>query len=621
MIRKLYIKIETEGFSILSCICDRKSIEVESSKYYPFQLKNNENTYAINNEVSFEICDKIKLISENYKIYSIIGIIQTESIMIRELDILKRSSQKDLENILNVEMKKFRDFDSRENIILKRKIREVDRDFIKVRVEIFPKRYIEIFKRIEGITKISCEGIYTDYSFAQAICPKCSNNQVQSVLEFRNDDAVYTTVDSRGARESLIIKNESLDMDFIEYIKKFSCIAVMSENEKCSQIIDSLHKFKVIEISKFLEGKEIGGNIDESGEKSILKFAGNRELKKKPHNFYEDSASGEVYKKILCMLCVIAAAIMMSTFRYTLLNRNLAHELDLAMQEKIAMHSDSGDRHVKGYKNIYGTDAEIIAKEINLYPGMVHSVSADKKIIEIEFVSDNREKLEKILENSLNKNAEVEYIKKESVSREEARNTYGIGEKNEKSNKETGQKENNKEKTEEKSNQSNQREAFKESYKKEGLKTCQKGEDKESYKDKKWQQNNNKESCKICRREKEGKKDEKNKKFIKSFLYKNVIAAAEAEENFEEIPDENGENRNSEEGEIRKKQGERQNLKSNNEESKNQNSEVKNSSKKDKNSKDKDGEKTENKPEKNTDSKTEDSSLIDIYFLKIKIHT
>lgn len=589
MLRKLYIKIETEVFSIFLCKINKNKLEIEMERYYPLESKEKENNYAIN-EVCYEICDKIRLIEEKYKIKNIVGIIQTEKNMLREVELLKRSSQKDLEAVLNIDMKKFGNFNLKDNIIIKRKSSVSEGEFTKEKVEIFPRVYVDLFKKIEAISKIKCSGVYTDYSLIENLWKKEVNSNIDYIIEFRKKDLLYSRMGKDGLEESIVVRNDSVDKDFINHIRKQKSALILDyDNIKCKILKNSLKEAILIEKEKLLE-IELGKN--------------------KLHNFLEDNYFSELYKKIIIFLSIVLLFTVFLSVRYAFSNKVLESQLEKANYERVIKNKKIDKKAVKGFGNIYGVNIEELVSEIEKSRSSVISLTADENSMEIEFLLPSRKEVSEILDLDINKNAEIEYIKTEIVSREEAENTYGIGVENEKSNKETGKEKNNQENTKEEINQDNKGKAFKEGNKKEANKIWENSEKQKSNKSKRWQKNNNKENSKICSWKEKGKENKKDK--INFRIYAEDISE-ESISDEENLSTETKENDNKKEDETLGREFEK-NSKESKKEDKTQDKSPKDKSDSKMNVGKNAKKETENKKE-NADKK------IKLYFLKIKIKT
>lgn len=589
MLRKLYIKIETEVFSIFLCKINKNKLEIEMERYYPLESKEKENNYAIN-EVCYEICDKIRLIEEKYKIKNIVGIIQTEKNMLREVELLKRSSQKDLEAVLNIDMKKFGNFNLKDNIIIKRKSSVSEGEFAKEKVEIFPRVYVDLFKKIEAISKIKCSGIYTDYSLIENLWKKEVNSNIDYIIEFRKKDLLYSRMGKDGLEESIVVRNDAVDKDFINHIRKQKSALILDyDNIKCKILENSLKEAILIEKEKLLE-IELGKN--------------------KLHNFLEDNYFSELYKKIIIFLSIVLLFTVFLSVRYAFSNKVLESQLEKANYERVIKNKKIDKKAVKGFGNIYGVNIEELVSEIEKSRSSVISLTADENSMEIEFLLPSRKEVSEILDLDINKNAEIEYIKTDIVSREEAENTYGIGVENEKSNKETGKEKNNQENTKEEINQDNKGKAFKEGNKKEANKIWENSEKQKSNKSKRWQKNNNKENSKICSWKEKGKENKKDK--INFRIYAEDISE-ESISDEENLSTEIKENDNKKEDETLGRKFEK-----NSKESK------KEDNTQDKSQEDKSDSKMEvgKNAKKEVENKKENADKkIKLYFLKIKIKT
>lgn len=589
MFRKLYIKIETEVFSIFLCKINKNKLEIEMERYYPLESKEKENNYAIN-EVCYEICDKIRLIEEKYKIKNIVGIIQTEKNMLREVELLKRSSQKDLEAVLNIDMKKFGNFNLKDNIIIKRKSSVSEGEFTKEKVEIFPRVYVDLFKKVEAISKIKCSGVYTDYSLIENLWKKEVNSNIDYIIEFRKKDLLYSSMGKDGLEESIVVRNDAVDKDFINHIRKQKSALILDyDNIKCKILENSLKEAILIEKEKLLE-IELGKN--------------------KLHNFLEDNYFSELYKKIIIFLSIVLLFTVFLSVRYAFSNKVLESQLEKANYERVIKNKKIDKKAVKGFGNIYGVNIEELVSEIEKSRSSVISLTADENSMEIEFLLPSRKEVSEILDLDINKNAEIEYIKTEIVSREEAENTYGIGVENEKSNKETGKEKNNQENTKEEINQDNKGKAFKEGNKKEANKIWENSEKQKSNKSKRWQKNNNKENSKICSWKEKGKENKKDK--INFRIYAEDISE-ESISDEENLSTETKENDNKKEDETLGREFEK-NSKESKKEDKTQ----------DKSPKDKSDSKVKvgKNAKKETENKKENADKkIKLYFLKIKIKT
>lgn len=580
MLRKLYIKIETEVFSIFLCKINKNKLEIEMERYYPLESKEKENNYAIN-EVCYEICDKIRLIEEKYKIKNIVGIIQTEKNMLREVELLKRSSQKDLEAVLNIDMKKFGNFNLKDNIIIKRKSSISEGEFTKEKVEIFPRVYVDLFKKIEAISKIKCSGVYTDYSLIENLWKKEVNSNIDYIIEFRKKDLLYSRMGKDGLEESIVVRNDAVDKDFINHIRKQKSALILDyDNIKCKILENSLKEAILIEKEKLLE-IELGKN--------------------KLHNFLEDNYFSELYKKIIIFLSIVLLFTVFLSVRYAFSNKVLESQLEKANYERVIKNKKIDKKAVKGFGNIYGVNIEELVSEIEKSRSSVISLTADENNMEIEFLLPSRKEVSEILDLDINKNAEIEYIKTEIVSREEAENTYGIGVENEKSNKETGKEKNNQENTKEEINQDNKGKAFKEGNKKEANKIWENSEKQKS---------NNKENSKICSWKEKGKENKKDK--INFRIYAEDISE-ESISDEENLSTETKENDNKKEDETLGREFE-----------KNSNESKKEDKTQDKSPKDKSDNKVKvgKNAKKETENKKENADKkIKLYFLKIKIKT
>lgn len=589
MLRKLYIKIETEVFSIFLCKINKNKLEIEMERYYPLESKEKENNYAIN-EVCYEICDKIRLIEEKYKIKNIVGIIQTEKNMLREVELLKRSSQKDLEAVLNIDMKKFGNFNLKDNIIIKRKSSVSEGEFTREKVEIFPRVYVDLFKKIEAISKIKCSGVYTDYSLIENLWKKEVNSNIDYIIEFRKKDLLYSRMGKDGLEESIVVRNDAVDKDFINHIRKQKSTLILDyDNIKCKILENSLEEAILIEKEKLLE-IELGKN--------------------KLHNFLEDNYFSELYKKIIIFLSIVLLFTVFLSVRYAFSNKVLESQLEKANYERVIKNKKIDKKAVKNFDNIYGVNIEELVSEIEKSRSSVISLTADENNMEIEFLLPSRKEVSEILDLDINKNAEIEYIKTEIVSREEAENTYGIGVENEKSNKETGKEKNNQENTKEEINQDNKGKAFKEGNKKEANKIWENSEKQKSNKSKRWQKNNNKENSKICSWKEKGKENKKDK--INFRIYAEDISE-ESISDEENLSTETKENDNKKEDETLGREFEK-NSKESKKEDKTQDKSPKDKSDSKMNVGKNAKKETENKKE-NADKK------IKLYFLKIKIKT
>lgn len=629
MADKIYIKIESRGFEIFVYENRKGEHKIKFEKYYPFKKGKREITYAIN-EVCYEICDRIKIVQESFKLSSMVCIIQTADIMIREIEVLKKATIKDIKSVLNMEMKNFSNFDSKDNIIIKKSVGEVDDDFIKVRVKIFHKRNIDFIKKIESIIGIKCRGIYTDYDFSMEILKNLSINSAEEAIEIRNEDIVYTTVDKNGIKDSVIIEKESLDKEFFDFIEEKKLILIGDKENKLYKTVSS----EVKEWEHF--NRDVFFNIE--NRKNTL------------HNFLENTYSSNLYRKVLYCIYAVLIITVLTSAKYFISNRNLENKL-----ENTVVRNTKEDKHklkhIKGYKNIYGTNIEEILKLIEFGGDSVKNINADEKFIDAEFIFSDKKRIKEIM--SMNKDSEVEYIKTENLSKKEAENIYGIGVDNEKSNKKTGKEKDNKKETKEKVYKNSEKKAYQNYNKKEDNKDWEKDKDKKDSKAERGKENNNKKTCKVCGWKEKSEENKKNKiketafyKAVKNFWSKysesinrtyrkeeayplckyrfidDLLVKSYADDEYEDIEnniqtEENktsennrGQIGNREEGSVKRSvEKENKDLSSSNRE-------------KEKNGGNKEKESSEKEGKKNKSGKEDEKSeYIKLYFLKLRIYS
>ncbi len=355
-------------------------------------------------EICYEICEKIKNIKEKYKIKNLVAIIQTEKTMLREVELLKKSTQKDVEAVLNVEMKKFSNFLLRDNIIVRRRKIPLEGDFVKEKLDIFPKKYIELLKKIESLSKLRFSAVYTDYDLIEKLVKE--KLDIENIIELRKGDIVYSQMDKNKIDKSIVVRNKAIDKDFLNFLPKEKTLIIWDEdNEKAQILLEKLDRAEIVSKEELLESQISIKNL---------------------HNFLEDNYLTELYKKFLVFFFLILVLLLAQTGKYMFENKKLEDQFARLKHEKIFKNNDEIESAIKGYKNIYGLDINKFFQEIELGKGKIYSMLADKNNIEIEFVTADKKDIEKILNWKINQKAEVEYIKIEEVSRGEAKRTYGI---------------------------------------------------------------------------------------------------------------------------------------------------------------------------------------------------
>src|SRR5699024_10909812 len=119
----------------------------------------------------FEICDKIRVLElENHiKIAELICVAQSSEVLLMDVELLSKSSKKEVENLIDIKLSQIKGLDSRKFIKHYEKIEKINDDFSKFRICIFPRYVLELMKNISKLSKKKCREIYASYDIVDSM--------------------------------------------------------------------------------------------------------------------------------------------------------------------------------------------------------------------------------------------------------------------------------------------------------------------------------------------------------------------------------------------------------------------------------------------------------------------
>lgn len=508
----LYIIFETNGYSLLVVDGKKDKINIVLDRYYPSEIKNT--SYKLN-QLCFEICDKIRVLEleNNIKIAELICVAQSSEVLLMDVELLSKSSKKEVENLIDIKLSQIKGLDSKKFIKHYEKIEKINDDFSKFRICIFPRYVIELMKNISKLSKKKCREIYASYDIVDSmdISDEFEEKTIP-ILEFRKEDIVLYIKEKSKVESMMTISTEYIDSSLISYLSRSKSILCFGNKEN--------QGYKLLE-------KEV------TFKKYLGKYALIEKLQTKKKdicNFYEKEESKSFYMKALKLLFLILIITSIKTVNVLAKNISLENEKETKKETAINQNREEGLRKNKNFENIYGVDIWKVYDISSVLSKKVKNIDIDQEKIVFEFLLSDKSQIKSILREKALEGAELEYIRSEEISLNEAEQIYGIGENNEEGNQKSRQENNNQGKLKEEVDQEN---------KEEGWQKNNKEKSNQSRKDYTEEKNSKEEAREKSFEEKDGQKDcweKTNKKEKENILKKyNKYLYSYAEESIESI--------------------------------------------------------------------------------------
>lgn len=436
----LYIIFETNGYSLLVVDGKKDKINIVLDRYYPSEIKNT--SYKLN-QLCFEICDKIRVLElENHiKIAELICVAQSSEVLLMDVELLSKSSKKEVENLIDIKLSQIKGLDSKKFIKHYEKIEKINDDFSKFRICIFPRYVIELMKNISKLSKKKCREIYASYDIVDSmdISDEFEEKTIP-ILEFRKEDIVLYIKEKSKVESMMTISTEYIDSSLISYLSRSKSILCFGNKEN--------QGYKLLE-------KEV------TFKKYLGKYALIEKLQTKKKdicNFYEKEESKSFYMKALKLLFLILIITSIKTVNVLAKNTSLENEKETKKETAINQNREEGLRKNKNFKNIYGVDIWKVYDISSVLSKKVKNIDIDQEKIVFEFLLSDKSQIKSILREKALEGAELEYIRTEEISLNEAEQIYGIGENNKEGNQKSREENNNQGKLKEKVDQEDKEE-------------------------------------------------------------------------------------------------------------------------------------------------------------------
>ncbi|WP_101772308.1 hypothetical protein [Peptostreptococcus faecalis] len=228
--KAFFLIFENKGYRILYANFKEDNTNKESEKERNIEFEYNEYiSYSMNKidmedkskDLAYEITEKIRNAESKLKCdcKKITVVAQDSNLIIKEIDILKDYKKKDIENIIEIEMEEFLNLNPEYYIKNYEKI-DSEEDFLKVRVVLFPRFYVDIVEKIEKLKGCRCDGIYMNYQITQSILLGSINNfdRIFAAIEFREEDYILSVIENNRVKNSMVIDNKNVDESLIDYL-------------------------------------------------------------------------------------------------------------------------------------------------------------------------------------------------------------------------------------------------------------------------------------------------------------------------------------------------------------------------------------------------------------------
>lgn len=431
---------ETSGYKIVVLKRD-KILDVEFEKYYPFNFSCDK-LEEKKLDISYDIFERVMRIREEHRLqFSRFAILyQNNDVILKDIEVLKSSGKRDLNNILNLEVGQLLNIDLKKYNILYNDKKDVDNDFKEVTAVLSPKYIYDIAREVERKIKSRCMGIFIDFEVLRYISYDLSiENNSFTIMEFRNEDCIMTVFEEYSITNSLTLSGEIIDDGLVNYLNEVGFVALIGNRK---------NKYYEYFDERLTHKRNIEENNNIVVEKLDLLMRTNKKIfvnkNQKITNFYlKNQEISQIYSFIVKIALIIIVINISLIGKGELDHINLCRELNQIRDKNELYILGGNDSKRPVYKNIYGRDVLKFTKIIEVLRGRVQSVEYDEKLLSIEFLMDKKEDINILIEKNEFKNARLDFIRSIEMDNQNEEKIKNEKSKNEKeSSKESSEEEN-----------------------------------------------------------------------------------------------------------------------------------------------------------------------------------
>lgn len=330
----IVLRLETGGYSLIG-VDEGKVLFNDFFKYSFLPTEEGIEELALN------------VLENSKKAKGGLWLLAQEGIIIKEVEVLKNSKDKEVEKIVAKQLD-ISDYD----INLKRVALE-DPSFEKARVILYPKYYNKLLKKVAKLLKIRAKEVLADFEVLEYM-----NLKDAFVSIFRKEDFIFSRIEGGVVVSSIIMKK--VDRSFLGYLEGNSELVFIGKPR------EELQKLK---------------NTEEVGEEGFFSCI-SRVKKKKPEGNYS-----YIFNLSLCIFLIMS----------------------IGCFKKIIKKEEPPPPPPKVEKRVYGGDFKTIQRYQSFLNARIENINMEEGQTEIIFLA-NKEEIGGILSSKLFKKAKIESI-------------------------------------------------------------------------------------------------------------------------------------------------------------------------------------------------------------------
>ncbi|MBC2576166.1 hypothetical protein [Peptostreptococcus canis] len=396
MNKNTYMLFESQGIRLIIIKKDsrRNGVDVLLDTFLPLNLKSLNSKDNIK-DISFQIINYIEKIERKnkVKINKIKFLDQGQSIITKELEIVKNSKKKTICEYIEIEMAQFLSVDISKYNTIYSNIKELDKDFMSITAILYPKYMLDIIDMIYKVRKIECTNLYLYYQVSQEILKEKLSEETCTVVDFRKRDAVLSVIENGTTVNTMVIEEIDIDENIIYFLNKKEKVIFLGDekNDICGTLKNSIENYSIINDSEYMHIKFL------EKRKNTSIFRKNRN-KIGILNLVDEFDNNEFYNSVFKIWFVFILVISILTMR---------NYLDMSKLEQNLSENNQGirkevkeDVSLKGYKNLFGIDVNEIIEITNLLSDNISEFRVNKEGINLSFYCNDAKELDNVTSNS-----------------------------------------------------------------------------------------------------------------------------------------------------------------------------------------------------------------------------
>lgn len=403
----LFIGFETSGYR-LTVYYDMSDKNPIFNQYYPLDI-DRESIFERQDEIAYRIYEDISVVEKKLgeKIKKFHMICQNNYVFVKDIEVLDKSSKKDTDLIIDLEIIQLLNLNKHNYNITYKKGPVDESGMVKVYTCLFPNYFYNIAKFIEKNSKIRCASIYSNHQLSEYYIS--NRDEYFSLVEIRSEDLVISILDEGLVKNSIVIDKSYRDENFVSYMNSGGKILVLGDScdKSLNDLVQSLVNTEIMsDYSIFIHNK-----IEEDNKAQFQSISIGK--KKSLTNYYlENLKKSKLNKYLINLALVVLVVFILMSLSVIMNNRRLNKDLEEATRLEISREYKQADKPKKIRKNIYGLDI-IKANRLGTKLGkMLRRIDYSKGKMVLEFEINDKKKIGGVLSDKLFDKASIRSINK-----------------------------------------------------------------------------------------------------------------------------------------------------------------------------------------------------------------